>query len=751
MKKTAIFLLSLICLCQLSSAAVLYSTLDITVKNQNGEPLEEAWIFLDCPGRDSIYCAGWSGHECYIGHTNADGTVRTRCFGCSEGSKATITAQYRTGSAEVDIKDWKGHEHYLSGTYPAGTNCYGQSPSNKAPEIIISTHCVTVKLMNGIFPIPNETISLFTSNLPTIQKTKVLKKTNNRGETNTCFITENENITLNYGHPIRHSHNFIMGNKDRIIELQLPIGELNIECIDESYTYSYSYPMSVKISNKDYSKKTSSPGTKKIFLNEIPGGEYLVEVECNEQKFEEKLIIGNDPINKIFTVKKEEKPKEKEEEVEGEQDANISYTNNISENISMQNVSLSISEENKVDVFIAVSNRFKEPVENITVEIYSLSLSDIIFIGQTNERGYLETTVPADEMYIISAIYYYEDFKGERYGLIGRERFIADSDKNFTFITDWASCEDGTQNMKCSINKPYVCYFGELISDCIRCGCSNEADVCDGVSWGTVKNCCPADKIWNGTACIERSDAFRIYYLPINYGKSSGSLGVFEDRISRYTDNIEWQDIGLSHKNFYIIYEGIKLSKEDCDNGGIELNDIDSKFKDWYKESIGEGKDPEKEKYRVVGVDRHNTCGDPNASCGYTRLFANPIYANGNECGKWTTHLIAHELGHTFGLCDHYNPDVWERQNKNLQNIFVPLIYGVYGCTNEKPNDLNTGGKVGSCENDSACYFGLKLDEGVYSVMGSADMYKGDKLILRKYTHKSRERINNFLEGVLNE
>ncbi len=392
--------------------------------------------------------------------------------------------------------------------------------------------------------------------------------------------------------------------------------------------------------------------------------------------------------------------------------------------------------EDPVEIYVRVNieDNNQEKIKG-DIEIYSLSSGEIIFSNTTDENGYLETTVPTDEMYIISAIYNYEDFKGERSGLIGRKEFIADFNKNFTFITNWTSCEDGTQNLKCSINKPFLCYFGELIPECEKCGCFDDEFFCDKLSTSPTKGCCEIGKIWDITECIEKADSFTIFYLPINYNSSNDEN--FKNRLRKYSDHLIREDIGLTQKNFMAVDDTTEFSGEgiECIFGIEKIligNLIDNSFNKWYKEKIGFGRNPNEEKYRVVGIDNKNTCSKD--FCGFADFFSNAVYINGNWC-KDSRHIVAHELGHTFGLCDNYNPKIWDIEN---------ILY--LGCPNNKPNNKNS--ECNECLLEfGACCLGIKINENLYSTMGSGD----ENPPQRRFTEKEAEHIRKKIQEVIEE
>jgi hypothetical protein len=72
----------------------------------------------------------------------------------------------------------------------------------------------------------------------------------------------------------------------------------------------------------------------------------------------------------------------------------------------------------------------------------------------------------------------------------------------------------------------------------------------------------------------------------------------------------------------------------------------------------------------------------------------------------WDISISAHELGHTFGLCDEYNYSIWTQQNDIIRD----------GCPNPYPEGcpLDESLRV-HCD-------GALTDDGAYSIMGPAGL-----------------------------
>ena len=102
---------------------------------------------------------------------------------------------------------------------------------------------------------------------------------------------------------------------------------------------------------------------------------------------------------------------------------------------------------------------------------------------------------------------------------------------------------------------------------------------------------------------------------------------------------------------------------------------------------------------RYIGLTDGDLVLDGSSSVvGWTRFGSSAIVA---EVGFSVT--TAHELGHTFDLCDEYNYFYWSRQNRSLAS----------GCPNPYPDTCPQEGQGVICE-------GFPTPDGAPSIMGPA-------------------------------
>jgi hypothetical protein len=94
--------------------------------------------------------------------------------------------------------------------------------------------------------------------------------------------------------------------------------------------------------------------------------------------------------------------------------------------------------------------------------------------------------------------------------------------------------------------------------------------------------------------------------------------------------------------------------------------------------------------------------------------------------------LLAHELGHTFGLCDEYNYDDWQKQNKAYPS----------GCPNRYPRPCPR------LHTEEIICIGEKTNEGRFSLMGPSGLggeygYNAASLrqLNREFTRIARQMI----------
>jgi hypothetical protein len=156
---------------------------------------------------------------------------------------------------------------------------------------------------------------------------------------------------------------------------------------------------------------------------------------------------------------------------------------------------------------------------------------------------------------------------------------------------------------------------------------------------------------------------------------------------------------------------------------------------------------PNREKYRIVGIDFSDTC---KKECGFTyyhpqslswKNSVNTVFVNFVRC--YPSHVVIHELGHTFSLCDDYNPNIWDVQNEERKVLFG-LLGG--GCPNPKPTPQNSD--CINCETSGACCLDIRFPDGTYSIMGSADDVYNGRLIIRKFDDVSSNTILKWIEEV---
>ncbi|MDO8553808.1 MAG: hypothetical protein Q7S22_03300 [Candidatus Micrarchaeota archaeon] len=248
--------------------------------------------------------------------------------------------------------------------------------------------------------------------------------------------------------------------------------------------------------------------------------------------------------------------------------------------------------------------------------------------------------------------------------------------------------------------------------------------------------CCKLGEQWTGEKCIRQS-SLKIFILPINYDQSSARFHDIKSKI----DEMDKQ-LNLGYSSYYFVDRPLTVNPDYCEDNELKFDLLEKHFLSWYKQTriFNQSLEPSKDKYRLLVIDFGDICNAGN-TCGYTYRTSsfNPtstiIYIRHDDSCK-SPHVALHEFGHTFDLCDDYNPNVWERQN----NYFT--------CPNPKPTTENSDCSL-SCSNMGACCFGVKYGNGYYSTMGSAndvDMY--NNTIKRTFGLESILHIQKKIEEV---
>lgn len=745
-----------------SYSKIVWSSLNILVENQYGEPLSGARVFLDCKGASTnpvIYCpvssienSNWSkGKKCYEGDTDSEGKLFMHCSGCEEGKGAKIVVNYNTAHENKIISHWNGYDERFDLGPGAAEGCYGRKPKNEGINITINTYCLKAHFFDGIFPLKNKPISIFSdlnNNIFVINESNngyinnpyldiLPVKTNDNGEIILCKLTKGQKIYFSFGLFSEPFKNITMPGEN--IDYDIPVppnSRLRVGCNiigSNGKLIPKNRNMSLTIKGKNTSINLSahaSAYSNKYISAKLKGGYYDINFTCNGVKFNRKVTVLGD-VELVFNVSE----------------------SNITTGTSSDKVSTINKTNQNIIVDVCAYDRLNRPLKDVNIELtplipgYSEDIKRI-----TDSSGCTKIFIPLSRnpiKYSLTAEY--------DNGLIGHKTFVADEDKQFNFISEWVACNDGTMNGYCSKNKPYKCVLGELKEDCIDCGCPAINEACDSVSWIVKRKCCPINQIWNGSECINRSDAFRIYLYPINYNISFyQGFANFNKFTHRFSDHLINESVGLSRSSFYVVNDSLFLKKSDYAKyvfghkisqtssiqGNLILWYIDDSFKEWYKKNIGYGKEPDKERYKVVGMD-YGIWPGGDGPTGFTKLYSNSVYLNVIDASVYKAwHALAHEVGHTFGLCDQYHPELWSQQNARL---YLSLHDG---CKNDKPTSKNSDCDELKCPLsiiDSVCCFGVKINKDTYSTMGTAETeIKIDNKTMhinRKYTSKGREAV----------
>ena len=263
------------------------------------------------------------------------------------------------------------------------------------------------------------------------------------------------------------------------------------------------------------------------------------------------------------------------------------------------------------------------------------------------------------------------------------------------------SCDDGTVNGQCSSsNQPMACRGGVLVPSCVDCGCPTNL-------------LCGEDG-----RCNERVESrernFTIYFIPLGYAPTD----------TAFLSRVEVIKAGLfgaypfTDANIVIVEK--MLPDEDCLRA---TKPFDKEVDSWLRERTGKGLPglhfegiipvyP----YRIIGVAESEQdtgrCG-----CAYTLTYSPLIYVGGAACAQ-KPHVVLHEFGHTIGLCDEYDPCVWELTDAQMRDGFG------HGCLNPKPTMFNSDCDA-CCTPGEACCHGRYADEwvdGFFNVMGDSSV-----------------------------
>ncbi|MBW3012592.1 hypothetical protein KY325_04000 [Candidatus Woesearchaeota archaeon] len=273
-------------------------------------------------------------------------------------------------------------------------------------------------------------------------------------------------------------------------------------------------------------------------------------------------------------------------------------------------------------------------------------------------------------------------------------------EKPSVFLEEFPAAEEFSSGFICE---------NEVTSDCFICGCP-EGYTCNGAKCELINNTQPRP--------------FIVLFVPMNYRPTDPD---FLDRVGKAIDFIKEQT-AIPDESFLIIDKTLKTNRT-CD---FEVSELAIFADEWHKQNFGLSLPApyvENGKYiynhRVIGINKQeqeiSECG-----CGFTYLMGDSVYLGGNECGK-LSHIVAHEFGHTFGLCDEYDTCVWDDTNAQMK------------CVNTKPDKYNSNCGDVCCNQDVACCFGKYSVHG-FNMMGSANMPPE-----REINFESKTVINSFV------
>jgi len=204
---------------------------------------------------------------------------------------------------------------------------------------------------------------------------------------------------------------------------------------------------------------------------------------------------------------------------------------------------------------------------------------------------------------------------------------------------------------------------------------------------------------------MPREEKFQVFFVPVNFAPDDPR---FLNAVSDYA-SFMGRELDLQNTSFIIVNKTLWI--KECPIADQLLPKmVEDHFKEWYASATGRNikAGADYSHYRVIGLDRENVCNE--SACGFAvKLFNSAAYLTGEPC-SYSYHMAAHEMGHSFGLCDDYNPNLWDAEN----------ILSLLGCRNDKPDQANSACR--SCGLDEACCFGIHLEQGTFSAMGSSDL-----------------------------
>lgn len=291
---------------------------------------------------------------------------------------------------------------------------------------------------------------------------------------------------------------------------------------------------------------------------------------------------------------------------------------------------------------------------------------------------------------------------------------------------------------------------------CAQCGCE-AAQTCTQSPVEETWGCCPYGQRWAGTARCVPVPPFKIYFIPIGADPNDEN---YLQAVAKQASDIESQ-LHLGYENYVLVDQRMDLNASNCDQTHIR-EQIQNHFRSWVKShgTYDTSTDPNNDRNRVIGVDMAaNTCNLP--LCGFTNIryydqngqpsfriggdWVNAAYINARDsstgilnCGQ-NPFVALHELGHTFGLCDQYNPTTYDSQNSGWFRQ----------CLNSKPTAANSDLRMDLCTGPGVvCANGVN-ENGFMSVMGSArETDWNSQPIQRHLISEERTAIERAIEKV---